>query len=185
VETSVSAVLPEELSKAAPPAIDVPPGTVCFSQQSHMGVDLSVAGEAVTRAALGWTGCTWSDEEVSGSGQYRGVQFNSSLSYVMPGLKSGSSSKRDSYAEIDYGLYCSPSGRIQVYERGFLMYTDKDKFSESTILQLRIENDAVEYVVDGRVAYVSTAQPERLLHFAISWHDHPASVSNIRYVKGS
>jgi len=168
-----------------PPAVDVPKGTVRFSQQSHPGVDLSVAGAARSRIALGWTGCCWSDEEVSASGPYSGVWFRCSLNYVMVGLKAGTCSKKDSYADLDYGLYSSPSGRVQVYERGLLMYTDTSKVDESSELQLVIVNNAVAYKIGGRVAYVSCVQPQQPLHVAISWHDHPAAVLGLEYIVNS
>lgn len=144
---------------------------------SDSRVDDSVPGVLTSTASGGWTATAYSDYPVTDS-----VTFKCTHNHIMPGLQKTASTTSQRYASLDYGFCCRPSGTFEVFENGAQKYIDTEVYGALTsVLELRIVDNNVQYIVDGRVAYVSTTPiaDSESVHFACSFHDHPSQVTDI------
>jgi len=156
---------------------------VRFDASSHDEIDCSKPGEVQSVSFLSWKESCWSGEEISASHKRRGVSFQSSFCFLMAGLKAAPGKAADSYASVDFAIYCMEHGRVQVFELGELKYTHKAKYTPETVFQIRIVGNGVEYVMDDAVVYKSETTPASSLHFQATFNGHPCVISNLCYVE--
>jgi len=169
------------------PMAPVDESMMMFDQDGHSEIDTLLPGEARAKVSLMWQGSCFGSGEVSASSSKRGVAFHVEPSFVAVGLKAAPGKPNDSYGALDYAFYCMEHGRVQIYERGELKHTIKDKYSEDSTLEihLRAHPHAVEYMIDEQMVYMSQTEPPKNLHFQICFGDHPAAVTDICYVMTS
>ena len=101
---------------------------------------------------------------------------------MMCGLQKSVSTPTQSYTALDYGFFCRPSGKFEVWEKTAKKYTDTQVFkSLKSDIQLRIINKKVQFIVDGQVRYESQTPilDSETVHFACAFLNHPSEVRDI------
>ena len=145
--------------------------------ESSSKINSDVPGVLKSIAKGGWKATAYSNDEVSD-----GVHFKCSHSHIMPGLQKSASTTSQSYPSLDYGFCCRPTGKFEVFEKGARKYTDTQVYDAlKSDLEIRIVNKQVQYVVDGRVAYISKTPilDSETVHFASCFHSHPSELRDI------
>ena len=138
-----------------PPPPPPPPGTPVVWTTA---AGVSVSGSSLTKtaaAAWGNAGAVSTQTLASGDG-YVEITASETTTYRMVGLSNGDSGQ--SYSDIDFAVYESLSGVLQVFEKGtgrgnFGAYTAGDK------LQVAVESGVVKYKKNGTTFYTSTQAP--------------------------
>ena len=132
-----------------------PPGTPVVWKTA---VGVTVSANSLTKtASTAWgnAGAVSTQTLASGDG-YVEITASETTTYRMVGLSNGDSGQ--SYADIDFAIYESLSGVLQVFEKGtgrgnFGTYTAGDK------LQVAVESGVVKYKKNGTTFYTSTQVP--------------------------
>jgi hypothetical protein len=142
-------------------------------------VKVTASSNNLTRSATtnGWDGGACSTRAIAAGDGYVEFTIGAGVTYKMCGLSDGNDADQN-YAEIDFALYPSANGMLNIYESGnwrgeFTGYVAGD------VLRVAVEGGTVKYRKNGALIYTSTIAPAYPLRVDTSLYTPNATINNV------
>jgi Bacterial Ig domain len=141
-------------------------------------VNVTASGNSLTRTATThvWDGGASSTKAIASGDGYVEFTVGESGTYRMCGLSNGDTNQN--YNDIDFALYPSANGMLNVYEGGvwrgeLTTYTAGDTF------RVEVEGGVVKYKKNGTVIYTSQVTPTYPLRVDTSLYTPNSTINNV------
>jgi hypothetical protein len=142
--------------------------------QSPVGV--SVSGHSLTKtAADGWNAGAFTVGSFPGDGTATFTTAEANT-YKMAGMTHAVTD--DGYATIDFALFLTAQGTVDVYEQGNFV-TTVGSYAPNDVLGLQVSGGVVTYLKNGAVLYTSTRTPTFPLFLDASLYSDGATIGGV------
>jgi hypothetical protein len=141
-------------------------------------VGVTTQGNSLTRgnAAAGWDAGAVSTQGIGSQDGYVEFTATETNTYRMCGLSHGDANQ--SYTDIDYAIYLTAGGTVQVYEGG-VFRGDFGAYATGDVFRVALEGGAIKYRKNGTLFYTSATPPTLPLLVDTSLYSPGATLANV------